>query len=151
MKTSQGELKEHYVKTGEATYPNVVSRLPMCGNGEAFSLTEELRLQLVLLPSAGLTGQFYIPTCAPCNQHSGGWEGSPSEHSADLSARLNLLPIHFFPSPWYLLQGKPSVLQHFYLSLGKQMKQRLWCLWTDVVKQSKLPTAYKPSPDCLDS
>lgn len=23
MKTSQGELKDHYMKTGEATYPNL--------------------------------------------------------------------------------------------------------------------------------
>lgn len=43
MKTSQGELKEHYVKTGEATYPNVVPRLSVYGDGEDFSLAEELR------------------------------------------------------------------------------------------------------------
>lgn len=87
---------------------------------------ETLWLQLVLLPRAGLTGQFSIPACAPYKQHQhrGGWEGSPLEHSADLTECQAEFASHpFLPSPWYLLQGKPSVLQHFYLCLGKQMKQ----------------------------
>lgn len=42
----------------------------MYGGGEDLSLAEELRLwlQLVLLPSAGLTDHFYIPACAPYNK-----------------------------------------------------------------------------------
>lgn len=128
-KTSQGEFKGHYLIAGEATYPNVVPRLPVHGAGEDFSLGEELRpcgsswfSCPGLVPQASSTSLLVLPTTStnPVEAEKGLlW----SAVLTWLSARLNLLPIQLVPSPWYLLQRKPSVLQHFYLSLGRQMKQ----------------------------
>lgn len=39
----------------------------------------------------------------------------------------------------------------FILAWGGKETELSWCLWTNVMKQFKLPTAYKPSPDCLGS
>lgn len=69
MKTSQSEFKEHYLKTGETTYPDVVPRLPVCGGGEDFTFAEELRPRgsswfscLVLISQASSTSLPVLPT-----------------------------------------------------------------------------------------
>lgn len=152
VKTSQGELKEYYLETGrcEAIYLTVICH-PMLAQLWAVSEwrwggsfphwgSKALWLLLVLLPSAGLAGQFHpmfvLPTTSTNAMKAKKcllW----STLLTWLSAKLNLPLIHFFPSPWCLWQGKPSVSQPFYLLLGREMKQsyRIACslmLWSSL-------------------
>lgn len=63
------------------------------------------------------------------------------------NAKLNLPPIRFLTSPWRLWQSKPSVLQPFYLSLGRGAKQS-HCVACSLIflQQFRLPIAWELSP-----
>lgn len=99
------------------------------GGGEGLCLTEELRLCVsswfscpVLVLQASSAPLSVLPTISTNTVETEKcllW----STLLTCLSGKLNLPPIHFFPSPWCLWQGKPSVLQPFYLSLGREMQQ----------------------------
>lgn len=128
VKTSQGELKEHYLETGrcEAMYLAVACR-PTLAQLWAVSVwrwggsfphwgTKALWLRLVLLLRAGLAGQFCPSVCAAYNkhQHSGGWEASPLEYTADLTECQTEFAAHpFLPQSMVPLTGKAICVTAF--------------------------------------
>lgn len=167
MKTSWGELKEHYLETGrcEAVYLTVIC-WPILAQPWAISIwrwggsfphwgAKALWLQLVLLPSTGLAGQFCPSTDAAYNkhQHRGGWEVSPLEHAADLTECQTEFASHpFLPQSMVPLTGKAICVAAFSSYLGEGNETELsYCSQSDVVKQFKWPIACKPSPDCVAS